>query len=442
METQVVPSRELPNEMVYLSQKSSHLAAPGTMLNSLYYSRLNSTIELVESVSQIGRFRQELTSKSFNSSANVQIPNGSFLGQTYLHLELPNTVANQTLCRGWGLACIRQISFLFGSSTSSELVINKQSIWHLLGLQSESQDKLSEVFRLAGEEVLSPLVAPAGEDVPVISADILLPFPWSSINGLMQKKPYDTSLLMQPVTISIVFDDSSSIFGGLGVRPTGFLKAEIYVRQTDITNKDLSLKAKLMKQPDSAYNYPFQHIQSYQSSTFAGSRKSSGNKISIPLQSFINSDLSGIVLSVVKTDRLTGVSNNSPSPFAYDQIQDLELTLNGQTVYYAPGKAYKLHGMIGEVGASYWHNSLIASGTTSPFTSDPRDDYSIYIDFSLIRPAFQPNLLQNTFRVPQQTMVCEFYTSTDDNYRLFATYVYGTAVVSTLSNGESRILLA
>lgn len=440
--TSVQDMTGMPEEMTYLSQKSSHLSAPGTLLNPLYYSALNSTIDSVESVSQIGRFQQALTSKNFNSSSQVQIPNGSFLGQTYLHLELPNLTTNQTLCRGWGIACIRQITFLFGSSSSSEISIDKQSILHHLLLQSEGDGKNSEMFRLAGEEILGPLVAPAGEDIPRITADILLPLPWSSINSMLQKKPYDTSLLMSPITVGVVFDSPESIYGGSDPTPNAFLKAELYIRQTDLTNKDLGLRAQLSRNSDLTYNYPFQFIQEYKTASFQGARRSSGTKNTLNLLSFINSDLSGIVLSLIEVSKLKSQGGDSPSPFDWAEPEDLELKLNGQTVFKSFNKSWKLSNLIGETGGSFFHNSVIRSGSTAPFLSDPKDSYGLFIDFSLLRPSYQPHMMQNTFRIPQQTMSVEFYTPKTTDYILHATYVYGSCTVSTTSSGETRLLLS
>ena len=142
-----------------------------------------------------------------------------------------------------------------------------------------------------------------------------------------------------------------------------------------------------------------------------------------------------------KTAQQSSQGGESVSPFAADRIKDLEIKLNGQTIYFAPNESYKLINMIGEVGAGYFHNSIIGAGTVAPFTSLPVDTYFIMVDLSLLRPAFIGNHLQNTLRLAQQTLTADFYTSTDDFYQLHATYVYGTSIVQTLSSGETRIIL-
>ena len=54
-------AEQVPAELAYLSNKRALIANPGTKYDSLYYSALNSTVQLVESVSTIGKWTQSLT---------------------------------------------------------------------------------------------------------------------------------------------------------------------------------------------------------------------------------------------------------------------------------------------------------------------------------------------------------------------------------------------
>ena len=86
----------------YLATKRSELSAPGVKLNDIYYSFLNSSVELAETTFNTGRLTIGLSQLNFGGYAQVLIPNNSLLSTIYLHLTLPAIVANQTLCKGWG----------------------------------------------------------------------------------------------------------------------------------------------------------------------------------------------------------------------------------------------------------------------------------------------------------------------------------------------------
>jgi hypothetical protein len=423
-------------ELEILSTKRSHLSHPGTLFNDLYYSRLNSTVELVECTYSQGRFFQTLSSGLFGSTSQINIPNSSFLSDTFLHLEVPNIVANQSLCRGWGYAAIKEISYLFGSSNVPQLTITGQSIFHLLMAQSESSDKHNELFRLGGEEILAPLIAPPGQDVPLISADIKLPFPWSAFSGMCEKLPFDTNMLRNPLTINIVLNPSSAIYGGTGVRPAGFTNALVTFRLGDLTNKDLSLSTQLFRNPELMYGYPYIHAQSFASPPFTGVLRSQG-VTNVVLQQFISSDLVGICLGAVRQSRLAPGGNNSPSIFAYDQLYNLTMTINGITSFFTPGTQYKLTNMNCMVGGSYVSNSVIAPGGAAPFNSAAEDTYVVFIDFSRLRSASFCRNYSNVLRYPQQTFNLTFSTETTEIYTLYATYLYNG--INEVQNGESLI---
>lgn len=69
---------------VYLSNKHVILSSGGTKYNDLYYHHINSTAALVECTYSMGKYSQSLSSLSFNSTSNINVPNQSFLGECYL----------------------------------------------------------------------------------------------------------------------------------------------------------------------------------------------------------------------------------------------------------------------------------------------------------------------------------------------------------------------
>lgn len=415
-----------------LSDKRVVLSNPGSKRNDVYYTTLNTTVEQVESTYSMGRFKQSITNQKFGGQALITIPNSTFLGEMYLHLELPALVANQTICRGWGYGCIDNISYLFGSSNVSQIQINGQSILQTVMAQCETAEKRNELFRLAGEE-LGTLTTDVGISP---KADLILPLPWSTLcGGMFKKKPFDTNLLDAPITVTIAFKNAESIYGGSGARPDGFSVATALFRQGELANKANSLRNVLMSQPDLMLAYPFIHHQSFAPARFTVSDPTQTQNVI--LQSFINADIVGITIGVIRKSRLNPGSNNSPSPFAYDDISDVRLLFNGQVMYEAPGNLMKLVNMNSIEGAGYFHNSVLAAGTTAPFTSDAVDSYILMIDFARIRSMCFEGEYQNVMRIGNQVLELEFKVQSADDYNLYATYHYNG--VAEIQRGQSNI---
>lgn len=161
-----------------LSDKPVLLNNPGTVLDtSLYYNFSNTQLVAAEQVNNYGRYSQSLTSSILGSTANVTVPNSSFLSGMYLYLELPPTGPNQYLMRGWGLNVIENISFILGSSNVSQLNINGQSHAQMYMASAETSEKRLKLLRLAGEEVTIDQVA-AGV-VQNNRAHVQIQLPWS-----------------------------------------------------------------------------------------------------------------------------------------------------------------------------------------------------------------------------------------------------------------------
>jgi hypothetical protein len=431
-------NRSMERDMQYLSAKRTSLAAQGTVLDNNYYTPMNSTVQLVETTYSCGRLAMSLTSKGFGSQSQVIIPNSSFIGDTYLVLTLPNILPNQTLSRGWGYAILNNISYLFGSSNISQLQINGQSLWHKISMQCDTEEKRSALFELGGQEVLSPItyVDPIDgivkrDPYAVLTATVLLPFPWSSASGLFSKLPFDSNCINNPITIQMQFNQGFTIYGGTAVKPEGFLDAQCLFVTGDLTNKDQSLRRDLELNPQLSMMYPFIHTQSLTPTTFAGSSyKQAGGPqppISIPLTSFINADLLAITVCVIRSDLLTPLANGSPSVFCYDNIQNVRLLYNGTVLFNAPYDSFKAMTMRSNMGAQCYKNSLIKPHSgVGPFDSVPIDSYPLHIDFSRIRSTTFEGQFQNTFRLGQQVLTLEFNTEggADVRYQMFCTYHY------------------
>ena len=437
-----------------LAPKRTNLNAPGTLMSSLYYGVGNSTVDAIECTYSIGRYSQGLSSLGFGSSSQVILANSSFVGEVYLHLEVPNLFAGQTLDRGWGYGLIYSLGFIFGSSNVSQLTINGQSLWHKISMACESAEKRSELFRLGGQEYLGPIMRvspttgqPERDPNAVLSADILLPLPWSSSSGLFAKKAFDTNLLTSPITIQIQLDRPEVVYGGSrspNEFPSQLLKGVMSFRQGDLYSKNMSLKNVLMSNPDQSMFYPFIYTQSFTPPAFQGSN----NQItpcSIPLQSFINADLVGMTVSVIRQSQLSAATNSSPNWHQSDIVQNVRLLYNGLVVFQAPREAWKLMTMRSTVGGQYFHNSLIqvvppySPNGTNSFTSVPQDCYDLHFDFAAIRAMTFEGHFQNVWRIANNTLTLEFNTEGDSTvtYQMYCSYHYNG--VAQVQQGQTAI---
>lgn len=417
------------SDLTYLSEKRTALSNPGTKLDDIYYSQLNSLVELSEVTYNFGRYFANLNSLQFGGQSQVNIPNSELLEGVYLYIEAPPLVANQTLPLGWGFAMLSSISYLFGSSNVSQLDIRKHSIFQTIMYECETQEKRDAIFRLAGEETIGPT-----DDT--VKAYLKLPFPFSSVCGIHSKKPFDTSLLTNPIILQIAFDQSAAVYGGSGVQPTSLVKAGIYIRQGVFKNKDQSLKPAMMANPNLMYTYPFIHRQLFTTGSFTGSRSSSA-PVTMTLTGLINADLVGLTIGVVKNSQIANDGTKCPCPFVYDEIQNVLLQFNGLQMFNSPGKFYKFLNMIGTAGSGAVQTSLIANSATAPFSSSPQMTYPIYIDFGRIRSACFDGHYSNTWRIGNNTLTLSFNTSTTETYTMYVTYHYNG--VCEVQSGQARI---
>ena len=423
---------------VYLSQKPVLLNNPGTKMNDIYYSKTNTKVEATEVTFNMGRYKQSLNSLIFGGTGQAIIPTQSLVSTTYLHLELPAIVANQTLCRGWGYACIERITYLFGSSNVSQIQIDGDTLFQVIMQSVQNSEKRNELFRLGGQEQ----TVSAGATIN--RATIILPFPWSSPSGLFDKKPFDTTLLSNPITVTIQFKRNSAIYGGSGLRPSQFSSAMIYLKQGNLKNKDLSLQTAMMKPENRGlkYNYPFIHHQSFNGG-FVGGNGGAGveQAVSVNLLSIINADFVGLTFGVIEVEKRNPSNDqSSKQPLSYSDIADVEVKYNGQSMYDAPGEMYKLVNMDTVTGSSYVHNSDIdQKDVAEPFISVPVDTYMVSVDFSRLRSLSYEGHYSNVWRVGNNTLSLNFkIPDGSKQYEVHVTYHYNG--VASISNGQTRII--
>lgn len=409
----------------YLVQKPVLMSNPGTKLDDVYYSAINTRVDLSEVTFNNGRLSLALPGLTFGGSSQVVIPNSSLLSEVYLHLELDlGSAANVTLPRGWGYAALASINYQMGSSNANQQQISGQSVWQIISAQCETAEKRSEMFHLGGEEILSP--------TGIVSADLLLPLPWSTACG-EEKLPIDTNMLSSPIYVTVNTNIAQQWIGGSGVKPSAFRSANILCRMGDMSNKDQSLGPYMKRDPTLIYGYPFIHTQTFSIANINFAQ------IDVPLTSILNADLVGLIFGVVKASDYQPSGGNSPNPFNYQELVDIQILYNGQVMSNFPGQSYKLQSMHSSVGANYFYGSVINPGAVAPFTSFPVNSYPIFIDFSRKRTPCYTNHFANVWRIGNNVLQlrCNVASGVDQQYICFVTYLYNG--IADVQNGETRL---
>jgi len=419
-----------------LSSKAVYLAEPGSVVSGdgLYYNFQNSVINIAENTRNIGRYKVSLNQLSFGGTSQFTVPNQSFLGGIWLSCTLPAIPANVYLPRGWLLHAIEEISYILGSSNVSQLKVNGDSHTHIFMENCETEEKRSRLIRMAGEEITDVVAVES-------RATIQIQLPWSSINALIKKYTFDTNILNSPINVLIKWRPRDQIMSGSGVSTSGingFSTGTIYADQCDLTNKALSLKMRMLMDPNLAYSYPFIFCQSY-TLPFSGSTTL---PVSLNLLGIINADLVAVAFHAIKNDRLiSGATfNNRINRMDYDMVNNVSLTFNGLTMFDAPGTSWIAYASQDCVGDPMFQQSRLTSAqSTSPFVTEPIDRMAVFIPFTFNKSTLFTNSFSNTWRIPNNTLVLSFLTTDTGDYTLYLTYFYNS--VFSIRQGNSSLLL-
>lgn len=398
----------------YISDKKVILNSPGDRVSSIYYSKGNSRVDQAEVTFNFGRFSQTLTSLQLGAQSTLILPRASIVKNVMMHFQLPALVADQTLPRGWGYALIRNISYLLGSST--QVQINGQSHFQSVMLSAPSVEKRSELLKIGGEEQLA-VTADA------VDAYVALDLPWSSMGD--GKKGIDTLLLNSPMQISIELANADYLYGGTGVRPSALLQGKMLLLQGELAYKEMSLAGALIQNPGFRYSYPYIHKQSF----VLGQSCTAATPQTVQLQAFQNGDLLMVSVGIIKSSDIYDSTSNSRNPFNYEQVTDVSLLFNGTVMYNSPEKMYKLYDLI-DSDPTYVQASLIAAGTTTPFTSSPINTYMLHFPFTGVNPLpfgeKTDNHFYNTWRIKNNTLSLTFTPASTTDYTLYFTYYYNS----------------
>lgn len=431
----------------YVTTTAVDLSSLGRVKDHIYYREDEAQLTEIETQSNMGRYRKALTSRNFGSTGECLLPNLDGVEHTYLFLELQNLEATTLLCDSWTSHCIAGINIQLGSSNLSLQEKRGHTNFEEMWWSVETREKRDSVIKLGGEPKKSGVVAGTHKGV------ILLNLPFSSLKYNMKKRSFDASLLSSPILIQVTFKPITSIIGvvkdtvamggtAYSGLPTGFVTADIIVRQDVLTDKTQSLKDTLMRSDVFAV-YPYVHVLSGTSRTQILANVGGVAPMQLDMTGFLNSDLLGIGFSVINASDLNSViDSGSPdknlmcNPCRTVRCRNIRLFYNGSTLFDIPHHLADLHAMANSKG------DVTANVSTLTETGDLTSDtiaHQYYISFSAkMRNQFLGRLA-NVPRYSQQPIEIRFDVETTNNtpHTFRSSYYYNS--VAMMSKGNSNI---
>lgn len=461
-----------------LLNKLALSSAPNLKSTRKYISAANSSSEIISAQQVYGKYSQSLQSTAWGSSSTITVPSSSMVSNCYLYYQMtvpaPPGVSYSPLWEtGVGYSMLAQVAYTLGSANTSQLALQgREAIIMCVMNSCGTAEGATEYWYQAGNN--SAAIA-AGNNRSttnsyVIEGTLLLPLPWSSTcpEG---RVPFDLSLLQsgQPVLLRIdLVQNPGSFMGGFNAatwNPPVLTTATILFTHNELSDSTFSLGSQLRLASLKGNNqmivsYPFIHYQAFtagQQITAPTNGTSYGGLNSqvqsIPLNSFIRSDLLGISFALINTvDDIGGVTAALPGGgtaigrFNPQTIPNFELLYNGQRLMYCPGttSCQTLMNMKGSQGSTYFEGSNQSGTVSASYNVSPAYLYPItYWSSQLGRKSVcDPFWLDNTVRYSNQTLTLNFtcpLTTVPATYRLVCLYSY-QALIEVGAQGQTSII--
>jgi hypothetical protein len=500
--------------------------------NTLYYDAQNSSVQVAECTNFFGRDRIAFNNKSFGSAPTVYIPNVFFNNTSFVVMELDTSQAvypaditgNNAknlgfyMPHGWGFAAIQSIVYYLGSSSVANVTISgvanllfilgscetrekKQAVLSGGGKYLNNRDIKQDQHFISGDisetAAISPLAAPsAGAFVfrnvkdsvtkwssttsawetrnvldPTLGvATVPIRLPYSSLCALEKRISFDTKLLQQPIQVTLQLKNANSFMEvGSNLATVGDLNKEFnslsfQSYQQGLSDQSLSLRNELLANPRFSVGYPFQYLQDMRFNVLP----SQGGKYFVNITSMLNADLTTIQFALMWDRDQVGGGVNRFSPFAFIEMDNIELLLNGQRLHNYDQDSYKSVYNAHNI-SPYWPDvavsQLVTSATGSEATlGDVRRftrsrPVAIYeINFSRLRAQIMEAHMMNTPRFTNQTMQLGFtirlsidnfdqnFIAVEDGTNprlvLHTSYLYNAVFMVGQDGGQSKLVTA
>ena len=368
------------------------------------------------------RYKDSFQSKDFQGTNIFNIQNADFISECFLAMRFKgvasagaNKMATVPLM---AYSVIDRVEVqVAGSDIYTQYGIN---MLHEILAVCDSKSKRDEIIKFGGGAGSAEFTADA-------TYYAFLNLPWSVINKEIQKLPYDTSLIKQPISIKLYLKPATSVYyqtGGTGLTiPSVLAEGELIVRQGQLKDPSAKLKLDYMKidtqtglahSQHDLYNYPFTYAQSIILQPFTGSLVNSP-VISIPLLGFRKGNLTGIrfMLYNTTTDPINQISSVNSNILKTEDLLNFELKFNGNVIFRSKYDSWKMSNLL--ESNSDLGNSVTPYGTYY---------YSLCVNMVDFLEKIAGERFQSGMDLSSQSLVAEFNTTTTNTYNIWATYLY------------------
>lgn len=527
-----------------VTNKLPLLSGPGAVLeNALYYDITSSTVTAVELQETFQKDRIDFNNPRFGASPTCYIPSVLFANTVFVNMTLPSQTWGSDVSdayfhapHGWGFSAINSIILYMGASSVAQIQMSGDSNFLIMMATCETVSKREALLDKAGrylntQDPSSIMGAPVANKpifrrrrygdfgTPIYSQDInngsvgrntdldsadlrnaMVPIrlPFSSMIAIEKRISLDTKLLTQPLQITLGLRNAGEIFD-TNLPDTTFqnlssLTCQLW--QQELSDKSMSVRQELLRQPEFNVGYPFQYVQSYDisvptvsasvnRSAFDGTQDTRMN-----LSALINSDLT-TMLFYVRNNNASGRRNEGTSAnnanittmnfkngaWAYgERLDNMELKLNGQRFYAFDSDNYSQATLAKQIdhpnvpvykpilytassGASVaaTEKQFIGStknGVTNQWAYPSRKVNSNFyeLNFGKLRSITSEAHMQNTGRFTNQTFQISFTINRDvnettsipdaqlQNYRFYMSYLYNAVFLIGGDGGTTKLI--
>lgn len=534
-----------------VTDKLPLLNNPGAILeNSLYYDINSSTVTAVELQETFQKDRIDFNNFNFGSSPTCYIPSVLFANTVYANMILPDVSYPAVTSdggdppvytatphyfhapHGWGFAAINSVILYMGASSIAQIAMSGDSNLLIMMATCETENKRNllltkaghylnsqdpasilanwqaggSVFRrrrtdTTGSLIHGSLVNAGAVGTPNLNtssaelrtAMVPIRLPFSSMIAIDKRISMDTKLLTQPIQITLglkqeteLFDTSLQANGASPFRTMSSLTCQLW--QEELSDKSMSIRQELLRQPEFNVGYPFQYVQSYditvpsvdaQQGAFDGQQSTRMN-----LSALINSDLT-TMLFYVRNQNASGGANIGTSnnvagynmnfkhgAWAFgEELDNMELKLNGQRFFAFDNNNYdqatlakqmdapsfKVHKPVLYVDQNQTNPQWIGSQVNGIYNEwaigSPAVTSNYYeLNFGKIRSITSEAHMQNTGRFTNQTFQISFTINKNKresisipaaqkvNYRFYMSYLYNAVLLIGGDGGTTKLI--
>lgn len=305
-------------------------AVPGTQLSTVYVEAANNMKQL-ESVMYSNELELGFPANTFGSTSTFRISNfHKLLSHIIVKFAYSVPITANATCDSLNdyhaYSLIDNIKYTLAGSEMQ--IISGVSLLQMALDGCETQDKKAKLLAISKPRTTNHNLGQAAFE---FSGYALIPLPWSQMKA-NNKMPLPLHMASEPLELTITLKPKNQVisFGGNAAAAADALLTQLSTAKLLFEYGKLA-DAMAYKNPSSdGYKYPMKvaHSHRYQA-------PSNGGRVEVDLVGFRQAELLEIKFCVINQN----VANSSN---AGDEVKNIELNFNGQTIYKAEGESQEL----------------------------------------------------------------------------------------------------